>query len=52
MIFCGDYVGRREVGGIFERFVFEHEDVEVNFISLDEIVVGDAPSRGLCNQTL
>ena len=33
--FGGDNVGIREVGAVFEAFVFEPEDVEVKFVALD-----------------
>ena len=32
--FGGDDVGIREIGAVFEAFVFEPEDVEVEFVAL------------------
>ena len=33
--FCGDDIGIGKVGAVFEAFVFEPEDVEVEFVALD-----------------
>ena len=33
--FSGDNVGIGEVGTVFEAFVFEPEDVEVEFVAFD-----------------
>ena len=38
----GDDVGRGKIGGVFEGFVFEPEDVEVDLVAFDEVVVGEA----------
>jgi hypothetical protein len=32
--FSGDDVGVWEIGGVFERFVFEPKDVEIEFVAL------------------
>jgi len=32
--FCGDGVGVAEIGAVFEAFIFEPEDVEVEFVAL------------------
>ena len=40
--FGGDDAGGWEVGAVFEGVVFEPEDVEVHFVALDQLVVGEA----------
>ena len=40
--FGGDDVGSRKISGVFEGFVFEPEDVEVDFVAFDEVVIGEA----------
>ena len=32
--FCGDNVGIGKIGAVFEAFVFEPKDVEVEFVAL------------------
>jgi hypothetical protein len=32
--FLRDHIGIREIGAVFEAFVFEPEDVEVEFVAL------------------
>ena len=38
----GDHVWRREVGGVFEGFVLEPKDIEVDLVALDQLVIGKA----------
>ena len=37
--FCGDDVRIREIVGIFEAFIFEPEDVEAQFIPLEQFFI-------------
>ncbi len=37
----GDDLGGGKVGGFFQGVVFEPEDVEVDFVALDELFVGE-----------
>jgi hypothetical protein len=39
--FGGDDFGGGEIGGVFEAVVFEPEDVEVGFVALDQVLVGE-----------
>ena len=39
--FFGQEVGVGEVGGVFEAFVAEPEDVEAGFVPLDEFLVAE-----------
>ena len=38
----GDHVGIGKVRAVFERFVFEPEDVEVELVTLQQFFVGEA----------
>jgi len=37
----GDDVGIRKVGAVLKRFVFEPEDVEVEFVALEQLLIGE-----------
>ena len=39
--FGGDYIGIGKIGAVLEAFVFEPEDVEVEFVALGYLVVGE-----------
>lgn len=39
--FGGDDFGGGEIGGVFEAVVFEPKDVEVGFVALDQVLVGE-----------
>ena len=37
--FLREYVGLGEILGVFKAFVFEPEDVEIDFVAFDQLVV-------------
>ena len=45
--FLGQHFWGRQILAVFERVVFEPEDVEVGFVAFDDLVVGEAAPAAL-----
>ncbi len=43
----GDDFGGGQIGGFFEGFVFQPEDVEVDLVALDQLFVGEGLATAL-----